>query len=65
MFWQLLLNTLIVASGYVLMAMAFRIMFSVSPFFNMTIGTVAVIGAYLFEIFIYKKLRSRGVSSMI
>lgn len=32
MFVQLLINTLIVGSGYGLIAMAFRLMYSVSPF---------------------------------
>ena len=42
----LLLNTLIVGAGYGLMAMAFRLMYSVSPFFNMTLGAIAALGAY-------------------
>ena len=46
MFVQLLINTLIVGSGYGLIAMAFRLMYSVSPFFNLTLGTVAAAGAY-------------------
>lgn len=46
MFVQLLINTLIVGSGYGLIAMAFRLMYSVSPFFNLTLGSVAAIGAY-------------------
>lgn len=43
---QLLINTLIVGSGYGLFAMSFRLMYSVSPFFNLTLGSVAAIGAY-------------------
>ena len=46
MLLHLLLNTLIVGAGYGLMAMAFRLMYSVSPFFNMTLGAVATLGAY-------------------
>lgn len=43
---HLLINTLIVGSGYGLVAMAFRLMYSVSPFFNMTLGAIAALGAY-------------------
>ena len=46
MLLHLLLNTLIVGAGYGLTAMAFRLMYSVSPFFNMTLGAVAALGAY-------------------
>lgn len=46
MLLHLLVNTLIVGSGYALVAMAFRLMNSVSPFFNMTIGAIAVLGGY-------------------
>lgn len=46
MLLHLLLNTLIVGAGYGLMAMAFRLMYSVSPFFNMTLGAVGALGAY-------------------
>lgn len=46
MFLQLLINTLIVGSGYGLIAMAFRLIYSVSPFFNLTLGAVAAMGAY-------------------
>ena len=46
MLLHLLLNTLIVGAGYGLMAMAFRLMYSVSPFFNMTLGAIATLGAY-------------------
>ena len=46
MFVELLINTLIVGSGYGLFAMAFRLMYSVSPFFNITLGSIAAIGAY-------------------
>ena len=46
MLLQLLINTLIVGSGYGLIAMSFRLMYSVSPFFNLTLGSVAAIGAY-------------------
>lgn len=51
MLLHLLINTLIVGSGYALVAMAFRLMNSVSPFFNMTIGAVAVLGGYLMTLF--------------
>lgn len=47
MLLHLLINTLIVGSGYALVAMAFRLMNSVSPFFNMTIGAIAVLGGYV------------------
>ena len=47
MFAQLLLNTLIIGSGYALVAMAFRLMYWVSPFFNLTLGASAALGAYL------------------
>ena len=43
---QLLINTLIVGSGYGLIAMAFRLMYSVSPFFNLTLGSVVAAAAY-------------------
>lgn len=46
MLLHLLINTLIVGSGYGLIAMAFRLMYSVSPFFNMTLGAIATLGAY-------------------
>lgn len=46
MFVQLLINTLIIGSGYGLFAMSFRLMYSVSPFFNLTLGSIAAIGAY-------------------
>lgn len=55
MLLQLIINTLIVGSGYGLIAMAFRLMYSVSPFFNMTLGTVAALGAY-FTYFLTSKL---------
>jgi len=44
---QLILNTLIIGSGYALVAMAFRLMYWVSPFFNLTLGASAALGAYL------------------
>ncbi|MCL1892314.1 MAG: branched-chain amino acid ABC transporter permease [Alphaproteobacteria bacterium] len=44
---QLLLNTLIIGSGYALVAMAFRLMYWVSPFFNLTLGASVALGAYL------------------
>jgi len=44
---QLILNTLIVGSGYALVAMAFRLMYWVSPFFNLMIGASVALGAYL------------------
>ncbi len=43
---QLIINTLIVGSGYGLIAMAFRLMYSVSPFFNLTLGSVVAVAAY-------------------
>ena len=43
----MLLNTIIVGSGYAIVAMAFRLMFSVSPFFNMALGASVALGAYL------------------
>ena len=46
MFLQLFINTLIVGSGYALIAMAFRLMYSVSPFFNLTLGSIIAISAY-------------------
>ncbi|MCL2468957.1 MAG: branched-chain amino acid ABC transporter permease [Alphaproteobacteria bacterium] len=46
MLLQLLINTLIVGSGYGLIAMAFRLMYSVSPFFNLTLGSVVAVSAY-------------------
>ena len=36
----LLLNVLVVGAGYGLIAMAFALMCSVAPFFNMTLGSV-------------------------
>ena len=42
----LLLNVLIVGAGYGLIAMAFALMCSVAPFFNMTLGSVIAFGAY-------------------
>lgn len=47
MLLHLLINTLIVGCGYALMSMAFRLMYSVSPFFNMTLGAVAALGSYV------------------
>jgi branched-subunit amino acid ABC-type transport system permease component len=47
MLTQLLLNTLIIGSGYAIVAMAFRLMYWVSPFFNLTLGASAALGAYL------------------
>lgn len=47
MFLQLIINTLIVGSGYALIAMSFRLMYSVSPFFNLTLGAVAAFSAYM------------------
>ncbi len=47
MILHLLLNTLIVGSGYALVAMAFRLIYSVSPFFNMTLGAIAAFAAYM------------------
>ncbi|MDR1697058.1 MAG: branched-chain amino acid ABC transporter permease [Rickettsiales bacterium] len=47
MLYQLILNTLIIGSGYALVAMAFRLMYWVSPFFNLTLGASAALGAYL------------------
>ena len=50
MLLHLLVNTLIVGSGYGLMAIAFRLMYSVSPFFNMTLGAIAALGAYIMHL---------------
>lgn len=47
MFIQLLINTLIVGSGYGLIAMSFRLIYSVSPFFNLTLGAISAFGAYI------------------
>ena len=47
MLTQLLINTLIIGSGYALVAMAFRLMYWVSPFFNLTLGASVALGAYL------------------
>lgn len=47
MLLQLIINTLIVGSAYGLVALAFRLMYSVSPFFNLTLGAVAALGAYM------------------
>lgn len=58
MLLQLLINTLIVGSGYGLIAMAFRLIYSVSPFFNLTLGAVAAFGAYV----TYYLVVSAGVS---
>lgn len=44
---SVLLNTLIIGSGYAIVAMAFRLMFSVSPFFDMALGASVALGAYL------------------
>ncbi|MBQ7660140.1 MAG: branched-chain amino acid ABC transporter permease [Alphaproteobacteria bacterium] len=42
----LLINILIVGAGYGLVAMGFALMSSVSPFFNMTLGSIIAFGAY-------------------
>ncbi|MBO4746160.1 MAG: branched-chain amino acid ABC transporter permease [Alphaproteobacteria bacterium] len=47
MLTQLLLNTLIIGSGYAIVAMVFRLLYSVSPFFNMALGASVALGAYL------------------
>jgi len=47
MLLPILLNTLIIGSGYAIVAMAFRLIFSVSPFFNMALGASVALGAYL------------------
>lgn len=52
MFLQLIINTLIVGSGYGLIAMSFRLMYSVSPFFNLTLGTISAFGAYITYYFV-------------
>ena len=44
---SVLLNTMIIGSGYAIVAMAFRLMYSVSPFFNMALGASVALGAYL------------------
>ncbi len=46
MFLVLLINVLIVGAGYGLMAMGFALMCSVSPFFNLTLGSIIALGAY-------------------
>jgi len=46
MLFVLLINVLIVGAGYGLIAMAFALMSSVSPFFNMTLGSIIAFGAY-------------------
>lgn len=46
MLFVLLINVLIVGAGYGLVAMAFALMCSVSPFFNMTLGSIIAFGAY-------------------
>lgn len=47
MLTHFIINTLIVGSGYALVAMAFRLMFSVSPFFNFTLGAIVTAASYL------------------
>jgi branched-subunit amino acid ABC-type transport system permease component len=47
MLTQLLINTLIIGSGYAIVAMVFRLLYSVSPFFNMALGASVALGAYL------------------
>ena len=44
---RLLLNTAVIGSGYAFMAMAFNLMYAVSPFFNMTLGAVSVLAGYI------------------
>lgn len=52
MLLQLFVNTLIVGSGYGLIALAFRLMYSVSPFFNLTLGSLLAVAAYtMFHLF--------------
>lgn len=46
MLFTFLINTLITGSGYALVALAFRLMYSVSPFFNFTIGSLIAFAAY-------------------
>lgn len=46
MLFVLLLNILIVGAGYGLIAIAFALMSSVSPFFNLTLGSIIAFGAY-------------------
>lgn len=46
MFFTFIINTLITGSGYALVAMAFRLIYSVSPFFNFTIGSLMALAAY-------------------
>ena len=46
MLFVLLVNILIVGAGYGLVAMAFSLMCSVSPFFNITLGSLIAFGAY-------------------
>lgn len=42
----LLINILIVGAGYGLIAMGFALMSSVSPFFNLSLGSIIAFGAY-------------------
>ncbi len=46
LFAQLFLNSIIAAAIYTLIAVSFTLAFSVTKFFNLAHGTVAVIGAY-------------------
>lgn len=46
LFIQLFLNSIIAAAIYALIAVSFTLAFSVTKFFNLAHGTVAVIGAY-------------------
>ena len=47
MLTQLVINTIIIGSGYAIVAMVFRLLYSVSPFFNMALGASVALGAYL------------------
>ena len=47
-----ILNTIKIGSLYALVAMAFRLMFNVSPFFNISLGTVAIVASYTMFFFV-------------
>ncbi len=47
MLLAIIINTLIIGSGYALVAMVFRLLYSISPFFNMALGASVALGAYL------------------
>jgi len=47
-----LLNTLKIGSLYALIAMAFRLMFNISPFFNISLGTIIIVASYTIFFFV-------------